>query len=243
MTIEIGHISAIFRYPVKSMAGQPGDTARLGWHGLDGDRRFAFRRLAEAGGFPWLTAGRMPELILYRPVGRDEGADEPLPTHVVTPEGEELELRGPELREHVSRRFGGDVEIMRLNHGVFDEAHLSVISLTTVGAVEREAGLALDVRRFRPNVVVETPEGEPFCEDAWVGGTLVFGPPESGAAVAVTMRDLRCMMLNLDPDTARQDPAMMKAAVRMNQNNAGVYGAVVRTGELEVGQRVWLRRE
>jgi hypothetical protein len=45
MPIEIGQIEAIFRYPVKSMRGELLDAATLGWHGLDGDRRLAFRRL------------------------------------------------------------------------------------------------------------------------------------------------------------------------------------------------------
>ena len=55
------------------------------------------------------------------------------------------------------------------------------------------------------------------------------------------MRDLRCVMVNLDPHTARQDPQVMRAVVRMNQNHAGVYGTVIRTGMLAVGQRVrWL---
>ncbi len=49
--VEIGRIEAIFHYPVKSMRGQPVDDAVLGWHGLEGDRRFAFRRLDERGGF------------------------------------------------------------------------------------------------------------------------------------------------------------------------------------------------
>lgn len=39
MPIEIGQVEALFRYPVKSMRGQRLDVARLGWHGLDGDRR------------------------------------------------------------------------------------------------------------------------------------------------------------------------------------------------------------
>jgi uncharacterized protein YcbX len=56
MAVEIGRIEAIFRYPVKSMRGEPLDSATLGWHGLDGDRRLAFRRLDERGGFPWLSA-------------------------------------------------------------------------------------------------------------------------------------------------------------------------------------------
>jgi uncharacterized protein YcbX len=47
MTVEIGHVEAIFRYPVKSMAGEPLEAAELGWHGLEGDRRLALRRLEE----------------------------------------------------------------------------------------------------------------------------------------------------------------------------------------------------
>lgn len=56
------------------------------------------------------------------------------------------------------------------------------------------------------------------------------------------MRDLRCAMLNIDPDTAALDPELMKAAVRANQNHAAVYATVVRTGTIAVGQRVVLRR-
>ncbi len=43
-------------------SGEPLDAARLGWHGLDGDRRLAFRRLDERGGFPWLSASKLPDL-------------------------------------------------------------------------------------------------------------------------------------------------------------------------------------
>lgn len=105
MTIHLGHLRELVRYPVKSMAGIPTESAFLGWHGLDGDRRFAFRRMNEPGGFPWLTASRLAELLLYHPLGVDESTGEPLPTHVRTPEGKQLELRGPELREEIAERL------------------------------------------------------------------------------------------------------------------------------------------
>jgi hypothetical protein len=73
-----------------------------------------------------------------------------------------------------------------------------------------------------------------------VGGVLSFGASADAPAIHVTMRDLRCSMLNLDPDSARAQPEMMKAVVRANQNTAGVYGAVIRTGRLVVGQKLWL---
>jgi len=58
--------------------------------------------------------------------------------------------------------------------------------------------------------------------------------------LSLTMRDVRCVMINLDPDTAQQDPRVMKAAVRLNKNNAGAYGTVARTGQISVGQPVRL---
>ncbi|MCU1266395.1 MAG: putative Fe-S protein [Acidobacteria bacterium] len=249
--MELGRISAIFRYPVKSMAGQLLEVAKLGWHGIERDRRLAFRRLGDKSGLPWLTASKLPQLLLYKPFGLDSNANskngELLPTHVCTPDGKEYELQSDELRKDISSRYGGDVELMNLKHGIFDEACISIISLGTVHSVARESGRGLDLcdlRRFRPNVVIETNNAEPFAEDRWVGRTLMFGEGKSSAAsmpaIGVTMRDERCVMVNLDPDTAERDSEVMKTVVRLNENYAGVYGSVVRTGELRVGQVVTL---
>ena len=238
--IQVGHVREIVRYPVKSMAGTATESAFLGWHGLEGDRRFAFRRGGEKNGFPWLVASRLPELLLYHPVGLDESTGEPLPTHVRTPAGSCVELRSAELEAEISERFGSRVDLTKFKHGIFDEAPVSVITLATIAGISREVGLTLDRRRFRANIVVETEGGEPFLEDAWVGGTLVFGDRATGPAVTVTLCDPRCLMLNLDPDSAKQDPRVMKAVVHLNQNNAGVYATVVRTGKLRVGDRVSL---
>jgi len=238
--IHLGRIRELVRYPVKSMAGTATESALLGWHGLNGDRRFAFRRMGDDSGFPWLSASRYSELILYRPFGLDESSDEPLPTHVRTPAGTDLELRGAELQHEITEKSGIDVELMKLKHGIFDDAPISVISLATMSGIGRAAGADLDRRRFRANIVLETDNTETFHEDAWVGGTLVFGDREPRPAVSVTTRDLRCMMVNLDPDTAEQDARVMKTVVGLNANNAGVYGTVLRPGTIHVGQTVSL---
>lgn len=239
--MNLGRISAIFRYPVKSMAGESLDVARLGWHGIEGDRRFAFRRLTDKSDFPWLTASKLPELILYKPVGLDSTTAEQLPTHVRAPDGRECELFSPELREDISKRFGSDVELMNLKAGVFDEASISVITSSTVQCIERESGRDVDLRRFRPNVVIETDSSvEPFAEDRWVGQTLMFGEGDDSAVVKIYMKDERCRMVNLDPDTAERDVQVMRTVVRLNQNYAGGYGTVLRAGELRVGQVVTL---
>jgi uncharacterized protein YcbX len=239
-SLKIGQVDALFRYPVKSMAGEPLETAKLGWHGLDGDRRLAFRRMEDRGAFPWLTAGKLPGLLLFRPQPREDGAE--LPTHIRTPEGEDLPVFGDALAAEVARRHGAPVQMMHLKHGIFDDADISVIATATMDEIARLAGVTSDVRRFRPNVVVRLLQSVPFQEDAWLGGVLSFGESDSAPAIAVTMHDVRCSMVNLDPDSATPTPEVLKAVVRANQNNAGIYGAVTRIGRLAVGQTVFLNR-
>jgi uncharacterized protein len=268
MPIEIGQVEAIFRYPVKSMAGERLEAANLGWHGLEGDRRLAFRRMDNHSGMPWLTASKLPDLLLFTPRRREgegredgehqEGEQGDLPTHIRTPDGEELPVFGEELAAEVGRRYGAPVEMMQLRHGIFDDASISVIASDTVREIGRLAGRSfdvqsldvqgldvqsLDVRRFRPNVVVRLLRPVPFQEDEWLGGVLSFGKKDDddAPAIAVTMRDIRCSMVNLDPDTASPAPEVLKAVVRVHQNTAGIYCAVTRVGRLAVGQTVLFR--
>ena len=243
VALEVGRVEAIFRYPVKSMRGERLEAADLGWHGLEGDRRLALRRLEDRGGFPWLSASRLPDLIRFTPLRRDDdGARGDLPTHVRTPEGGEMPIFGEALAAEVERRHGAPVQMMRLRQGIFDEASLSVIASDTVREIGRLAGQSPDVRRFRPNVVVRLSRPAAFAEDAWLGGVLAFGEGEDGPAVAVTMRDVRCSMLCLDPDTAVSTPEVLRAVALAHANTAGVYATVTRVGRLEVGQTLFLRR-
>ena len=242
MLIEIGHVEAIFRYPVKSMGGERLEVANLGWHGLDGDRRLAFRRMDDRSGMPWLTASKLPDLLLFTPHRNEDadGAQGDLPTHIHTPDGEQMPVFGDDLATEVGRRYGAPVQMMQLNHGIFDEASISVIAFDTVREISRLAGRTPDVRRFRPNVVVRSLRPVPFQEDEWLGGVLSFGEGDDAPAITVTMRDVRCSMVNLDPESARPAPEMLKAVVRANQNNAGIYGTVTRIGRLAVGESIIL---
>jgi uncharacterized protein len=240
MPIEIGHVEALFRYPVKSMRGERLEVAELGWHGIEGDRRLAFRRIDDRSGFPFLTASKLPDLVLFTPHHREDGAQGDLPTHVRTPEGEDMPVFGEDLATEVGRRYGAPLQMMQLRHGIFDEASISVIASDTVREIGRLAGLSLDVRRFRPNVLVRLLRPAPFQEDEWLSRVLSFGEGDDTPCISVTQRDVRCGMLNLDPDSASPAPEVMKAVVRANQNNSGIYGVVTRIGRLAVGQTIFL---
>lgn len=237
----LGHVRALTRYPVKSMAGVALESAFLGWHGLAGDRRFAFRRPGVPGGMPLLSASRLPELLRYQPLAFDESSGEPLPARVRAPSGEEFDLRSEALAREISERLGSAVELLQFRNGLFDDGAVSVISRATIAGIGREAGRELDPRRFRANILLEPlgDEASPFAEDGWLGGRLLFGDGDDGPVLAVTLRDERCVMLDFDPDTAARDERVMKTVVRLNKNLAGVYGTVVRTGTLRVGQAVW----
>jgi uncharacterized protein YcbX len=238
MPIEIGHVEAIFRYPVKSMAGERLEAANLGWHGIDGDRRLALRRTQERSDFPWLTASKLSDLLLFTPIRQEDSIDGEIPSHVRTPEGKELPVFGEELAADIGRRHGGPVQMMHLRAGIFDDASVSVIAAQTIQKIGSLVRVGSDVRRFRPNILARLLRPGPFQEDDWVGGILSFGEPDDGPRISVTVRDVRCSMVNLDPDSARSDPEVLKSIVRINENNAGIYGTVIRPGRLSIGQTI-----
>lgn len=239
MSIEVGQIEGIFRYPVKSMRGEQLDAAALGWNGIDGDRRLAFRRVDNRSDFPWLCGSMLPELTWFTPMGREDDRDA-LPTHVRTPEGQELALFGDALAAEVGRRYGAPVEMMPMKHGIFDESSISVIASATIREICELASQRPDARRFRPNILVRSARDVPFEEDEWVGGVLTFGEADDAPAVAVTRRDVRCAMINIDPNGGSQTPEVLKACVGANDNNAGIYCTVTRVGRLTVGQTIFL---
>jgi uncharacterized protein len=221
---EIGIVRALYRYPVKSFSGETLETARLGWHGVEGDRRLAFLREQNRSGFPWLTAGRLPAMLQYRPFGGDDSAA--LPAKVATPSGAEVDIWGDELRRELSEAYREPVRLVRLDRGIFDDANLSLITTGTIRRIEESAGMALDVRRFRPNILVETAGGAEFPENEWIGRVLVFGDAADGPAMSVERPDVRCSMINFDPDTGETTAAVLKTVVRIRADQRDGRGRV-----------------
>src|SRR5262245_62252482 len=107
------------------MRGEPLEAATLGLCGLEGDRRLALRRLEPAGEGPWLTASKLPELVLFTPRGRAPIDGEALPTHVLTPEGQELPAFGEALAAEIGRRFRGPVQMTNPHRGILQHWTIS----------------------------------------------------------------------------------------------------------------------
>ena len=186
----VGRVAELWRFPVKSMAGEALEEAELAWHGLAGDRRWAFVRSdTPRSGFPWLTIREEPGLLHYRPYLRDRSRPDRSEIWVKTPDGDDLDVIDPAL----AAGLAPGARAIKLDRGIFDALPISVLSRQSVAGIATLVGRSLEPRRFRANIVVDS-EGA-FPEDAWVGTTLELG----AARVRVDARDQRCAVVNVDP--------------------------------------------
>ena len=229
----VGRVAAVWRYPVKSMGAEPLEAAEVSWHGVAGDRRWAFIREGMVrSGFPWLTIRELPAMGLYRSRFAQPERPDGSATLVRTPSGAELDVVDPAL----AAELGHGARVIKQDRGVFDTLPLSIITTQTLAGLGALIGAPLDVRRFRPNLLIDAPDGGPFPEDAWVGSVLRIG----GARVRVDKRDQRCVVVDVDPATARRDPAVLRAISRERAACLGVYGSTVQPGIVRTGDEVVL---
>ncbi len=93
-----------------------------------------------------------------------------------------------------------------------------------------------EVRRFRPNIVVQLASGEnSFAENVWVGHRLTIGDE---VRLNITGPCGRCVMTTLAQGDLSKDPGILRTAAQHNQANVGVYAAVVRDGTIRRGDPV-----
>jgi uncharacterized protein YcbX len=229
----VGWVAGLFRYPVKSMGAESLEAVEVSWHGLTGDRRWAFLRDGMArSGFPWLTIRERPEMWRYLPRFAEPGRPDSSPVVVRTPSGAVLEAADPAL----AAELGTGVPVLKHDRGLFDTMPLSLLTVQSVARLGALVGAELAPTRFRPNLVIAAAGDAAFQEDSWVGHGLLIG----GLRMRVDQRDQRCVMVNVDPLTARRDPAVLRAIARQRQACFGVYGSVVAPGRVAVGDPVLL---
>jgi uncharacterized protein len=229
---QVGVVAALWRYPVKSMAGEALAEASLRWTGIEGDRQYAYLRASDRSRFPWLTGRDMAGLVRYRPRYLDPGDPRRSPVRAVTAAGVEHELG--DLEGPLSAQLGEPVRLVQIGRGCFDSMPVSVVSEATGRAVGAAVGREVDLKRFRPNIVIaaDVPEWD------WVGGALVFG--DGPARLRLNARIERCQMITIDPESAAKDPSLLRCVAQDFDNRIGVYGAIEAIGAIAVGDPVWL---
>lgn len=231
--VLVGRVAAVLRYPVKSMAAEPVEDVDVSWHGLSGDRRWAFVRPdLPSNGLPWLTLRQRNDLNGYHPGWAAPGRPDASRVIVRTPTGARWDVTASAL----AAELGEGVRVMKMNRGTFDAMPLSLISTRTVESLGALLGTELDVRRFRPNLVVDALGPATSPEDEWVGRNLTVGT----ARIRIDARDRRCVVVNVDPVTGRRDPMVLRAIAAHRETRLGVYGSTVHPGRVAVGDSVML---
>ena len=244
---HIGEVASLWRYPVKSMAGESLRAVHLHPAGLFGDRLLALESAGAALGKPLLAGAERTAILLCR-ASLDLGVPE-----AAWRDGEALapwvEVTVPE----VGRYRASDPELIRaLQHSLktphalwlktspqpmTDCRPLGLISMGTVRQLSKEFGLPIDGQRFRANLVLKLSDDRGFVEDELVGRRIRLG---TDAVIRVTERDPRCRIITLDPGSGEAIPALMRHVARTHDGKVGIYGVTETPGPLAVGDPVLL---
>ena len=233
--IEVGMVTGIWRYPVKSMAAEPLTTGYLSWTGLAGDRRWAFvRSESAANGFPWHTIREHPAMSTYVPTLLNPERPDNSAVQVRAPGGRAYRLADPGLADEL----GPELRVMRLDRGTFDAMPVSLITTATISALCDAAGVPGNELRFRPNIVITGTSGRPYAEEEWVGCSLHMG----AAIVRIDRRDSRCIIVNVDPATGQPDAPVLKIIGQRRGAKAGVYASTAQPGLVRLGDPVTISR-
>ncbi len=254
-------VSALWRYPVKSMQGEPVDHLDVGPSAVAGDRAWG---VIDAGTGLLVSAKRDGRLL--EAFARTDGDD----VLIRLPDGAELVAGAPEAdralsawldREVVLRRPGGeaaydmtldppndDAEVYEIPTPPGTFLDLAALHVLTTASVEQcraaRPDIDWDVRRFRPNVLVDTgaETDAGFPEDAWVGQQVAIGD----VVIHGDMRTMRCAMpLRPQPEMAAvgspelaRELDVYRTMAEIHSNDLGLYASVVTPGRIQLGDRV-----
>jgi hypothetical protein len=210
------HIAGLWRYPVKSLAGERLSGAVLAPDGIVGDR------LVVVAGPEGVRTSRKQHRLLGLRGTLDAGGRALIDGH---PWDSEEALR-------LVRDAAGDDAWLEEAH-VTNRFDILPLLVATDGAV---AAFGRDVRRLRPNILVGGVEA--MGENDWPGATIHAGD----AIIAIDSRRTRCPMTTVDPDTLERDPDVLRDIGRRFGGRLALNAAIVRGGRLREGDDVVLAR-
>jgi MOSC domain-containing protein len=260
---RLGWVSELWRYPVKSMRGEPLPEVTIGHNGLAGDRAYAVLDGTDGRVASAKHPKRWPGLL---DLGADFEAEpapgEPLPAVTITlPDGQRASSAEREAMDSLlTANFGRparladlppqNAEVAELSDDAegtftlpsgtfFDAAPVHLVTTATLDSLrELYPEGRWDPRRFRANVVVATAPGEAgFPEERWLEGSIALGEE---VRLAVTAPCRRCLMTSLPQQDLPRDPAILRTAAQHRDAEVGVYATVRRGGVVRRGDPVSL---
>jgi len=250
---SIGTVKSVWRYLVKSMAGEEVPAIYVHETGLNGDRVYAFsdnNHRKSRSGLPYFTAREQSQLLLMSPkITREPDKSKSYPEGykpeviVSVPSGgitKEVPIEDPSVIAHIKSVCASrdiDITLDYRREGIQDNKPVSLIGLRTIERLSSEVEMNLDPRRFRENFYIEWEDDEPFFEDGLVGRSLQVG---SELLIHVVKRNKRCAIPCFDPTTLKMDKRVLGIIAENHNNYAGVYAVVRRPGLVRSGDSISL---
>src|SRR5829696_1328290 len=234
-----GTVIQLWRWPVKSMAGERLRAARMDERGVGGDRSHTVLH-RHKGEWKPLTAREAPRLLAWRagyPSAPDGGVrpESPPQAHVTGPDGDRWEWGDPGLRSALAEDLGRPVELRRDVAGIQDlERSVLVTTEATRAALEHDLDAELDLRRFRPNMHLEL-DARAWEEHEWEGRTLRF---TGGVVLRLLHPCIRCAIPTRDPVTQAKWPELLRRLDAGHARLFGINARVLRSGRVAAGERV-----
>ena len=262
-SVHIGSIRELWRYPVKSMLGEGVSQATVTEQGVEGDRRFALIDVETGHVVSAKNPRRWSAMFEFQArllPGASRGVEITLPDgKILTDDMKEvndilsewcgrkvlltsvppaqpmLEQYSPSLDGLTEQDRETTVKISPATF--FDEAPVHLLTTATLQTLQScHPDGRFDVRRFRPNVLIETGiSASGFVENDWQGRIVTIG---AQVRLAVTGRCARCVMTTLPQQGLPQDLAILRTAVQHNEGMVGVLANVVTPGVVRAGDRV-----
>lgn len=235
-----GAVCELWRFPVKSMAGERVERLRVDWRGAGGDRTHALE-FEHKGAVRRLTAREAPGMLQWR-AGyghRDVDPVRPPLATLTAPGGAAYGWEDPALPGALERDLGRPVGLRRDLAGQQDLGRsLLLTTEASRRALEDEVGGPVDVRRFRSNLHLDLDAPAWAEETAWEGGTLELA---GGVVLRLLHPCERCVIPTRHPDTAEKWPALLRHLARAHATGFGINARVEVGGTVREGEPVALR--
>jgi uncharacterized protein len=238
-----GTVAGLWRWPVKSMAGERVNALRLDGRGAGGDRTHAVTHLHKGRRKP-LTAREAPRLLAWHaryPFNVDGGIDPARPPFaiVTAPDGRSYRWGDPRLKHALAGDLGREIELTRDIAGIQDLPRTLLITTeASLQALGDELGGPVDLRRFRPNLHLDL-DAAGWAELGWAGAELAFA---GGVRLRLLHPCERCAIPTRHPDTQVKWPGLLKHLATTHEQNFGINARVLTGGRLEAGETVEIIR-
>ncbi len=237
-----GTLAALWRWPVKSMAGERVNALRIDGRGAGGDRTHAVL-YEHKGEWRRLTAREAPRLLAWQalyPFNLDGGLDPARPPFavVVAPDGHRYRWGDPRLQFALEDDLGRPIRLVRDVEGMPDLRRTLLVTLQpTLEALGEELDAApIDLRRFRTNLHLDI-NVPAWAELGWEGRELAF---EGGVRLKLLHPCERCAIPTRHPDTQVKWAGLLRHLNAAHEQVFGINARVVTGGRVAAGERVKL---